>query len=151
MLRLLIGICSLSLVVGCANQSGAYMTLTTAHAPVYAMLQDDLFTGEAIGYLDRTGTIDIQSAIKPDVRCVGRFKYTGNKIGVAVVQCNDGQEAELLFNGLSMLSGYGYGKSSRGPVSFTFGLTPEEASQHLKLPANKRIEINDKKFGLVDI
>lgn len=140
------------LLTGCANHSGAYMTLTSAHAPVYAMLQDDLFTGEAVGYMDRTGTIQIQSVVNPKVRCIGSFRYTGSKVGVASVQCNDGQEADLVFNGLSMLSGYGLGKSIRGPVSFTFGLTPEEASEYLTLPPNTRLQQNkDKQVGLIRI
>ncbi len=127
------------------------MTLTSAHAPVYAMLRDDLFIGEAIGYMDRTGTIEIKSAVNPDVRCMGRFHYVGRKTGVASVQCNDGNEAELNFNALSSLSGYGYGKSSRGPASFTFGLTPEEASEYLKLPARKKLVKRDKDVEMVDI
>jgi hypothetical protein len=138
-------------LTGCANNSGAYMTLTSAHAPVIAILQDDLFTGEAIGYMDRTGTIDIKSALNPELRCVGRFRYTGSKNGIATVQCNDGNEAELSFNGLSMLSGYGYGKSTRGPASFTFGLTPDEASTYLKLPANKKLVTKDKRVEMIDI
>lgn len=138
-------------IVGCANSSGAYMGLTSAHAPVLAILHDDLFVGEAVGYMDRTGTIDIASALNPDIRCVGNFRYVGSKVGVASVQCNDGSEAELNFNALSMLSGYGYGKTSRGPASFTFGLTPEEAGAYLKLPARKKLVKRDKKVEMIDI
>ncbi|PUE29024.1 hypothetical protein B9Z39_02805 [Limnohabitans sp. JirII-29] len=103
------------------------------------MLADDLFLGEAVGYMDRTGTIDIKSALNPDTRCVGSFRYTGAKTGVASVRCNDGEEAVLNFNALSTLSGYGIGKTSKGPASFTFGLTPEEAAQYLTLPKGKKL------------
>lgn len=147
---LCLAVSSVVALAGCANSSGAYMTLTSAHAPVLAVLQDDLFTGEAVGYSDRTGTIDIKSVLNPDVRCVGRFRYVGSKVGVASVKCNDGHTAELDFNALSMLSGYGFGNSTRGTASFTFGLTPEEATEYLKLPAKKRLQKKDRTVALVD-
>lgn len=116
-----------------------------------AILQDDLFVGEAICYMDRTGAIDIKSAINDDLRCVGQFRYTGSKIGVASVQCNDGNVAELSFNALSMLSGFGYGKTTRGTASFTFSLTPDEASAYLKLPARKKLGTRDKHVEMIDV
>jgi hypothetical protein len=127
------------LLSGCANESGARMGLLSATSPVIAILADDLFLGEATGYMDRTGTIQIRSSVNEDIRCVGEFRYTGAKTGIAKVRCNDGAEAALDFTGLSTLSGYGFGKSSRGPASFTFGLTPEQASQYLKLPRGKKL------------
>ncbi len=126
-------------VTGCANQSGARMGVFSASGPVVAILHDDLFLGEVVGYLDRTGTIDLRSALDANLRCVGSFHYTGAKSGVAQVRCNDGAEANLSFNSLSPLSGYGYGRSSRGPASFTYGLTPEESVQYLTLPQGKRL------------
>ena len=131
-------------VVGCANESGARMGLTSATSPVLAILSDDLFTGEAVGYMDRTGTIDITSVVDPSLKCVGQFHYTGSNTGVATVRCNDGAIADLSFNALGMLSGYGYGRTSRGPASFTFGLTPEQASKYLTLPKGKRLIKNEK-------
>jgi len=38
-----------------------------------------------------------------------------------------------------MLSGYGYGETSRGPASFTYGLTPKQAAKYLVLPTGKKI------------
>ena len=94
---------------------------------------------EAIGYVDRTETIEIASEVDPNLKCVGQFQYTGSKSGVATVRCNDGAIAELSFNALSMLSGYGYGRTSRGPARFTFGLSPEQAAKHLTLPKGKQL------------
>lgn len=128
-----------ALLAGCANKAGARMGFFKATAPVVAILNDDLLVGEAVGYMDRTGTIEMQSALNPTLRCVGSFHYTGSKVGEAEVRCNDGSEAALSFNALSALSGYGYGRTSRGPASFTFGLTAEESEKLLKLPAGKRI------------
>lgn len=127
------------LISGCANESGARMGLFSATSPVIAILADDLFLGEATGYMDRTGTIQIKSSVNDDVHCIGEFRYTGTKTGIARVRCNDGAEAALDFTGLSALSGYGFGTSTRGPASFTFGLTPEQASQYLKLPQGKKL------------
>jgi len=124
---------------GCVNNSGAYMTLYSAHAPVIAILSDDLFVGTAIGYMDRTGTINITSALNPDLKCLGHFKYTGSQIGEGSMTCNDGTEARIQFNKLTNLSGYGLGTSTRGGISFTYGLTPEEATKYLSIPTNKRL------------
>jgi hypothetical protein len=120
------------------------MGLTSATAPVIGILSDDLFTGTAVGYMDRTGTIDIVSAVNPDLRCIGTFRYTGSKVGEGKMSCNDGNEAKFQFKGLTMLSGYGFGGSTRGGLSFTFGLTPEEAAQYLKVPKGKRLVKDNK-------
>ncbi len=133
------------LLSGCANESGARMGLFSATSPVIAILADDLFLGVATGYMDRTGTIDIKSSVNENTRCIGEFRYTGSKTGIARVRCNDGAEALLDFTGLSALSGYGFGKSSRGPASFTFGLTPEQASRYLRLPEGKKLSPSDAK------
>lgn len=84
------------------------MGLFSATAPVVAILGDGLYMGHAVGYLDRTGTIDMQSTSQEDVRCVGEFRYTGSKTGSGEVHCSDGKVAEFQFNALSMLSGYGF-------------------------------------------
>jgi hypothetical protein len=115
------------------------MGLTSATAPVLAILADDLFTGEAVGYLDRTGKIEVTSSVSPTLRCVGEFRYTGSSVGRGTMQCNDGNNAQFQFNSLSALSGYGFGNSSRGPMSFTYGLTVEEAKSYLRLPVGKAL------------
>lgn len=130
---------SAAVLSGCSTAGGGKLGLFSATAPVMAILYDDLLLGEAVGYLDRTGTISVQSAANPQTRCVGEFRYTGSRTGTAVLRCNDGSEAVLSFNALSSLSGYGYGRTSRGPASFTYGLTPEEAGQYLTLPDRKRL------------
>ena len=137
---------------GCAtNASGAHMGVTSATAPVLAIMYDDLFVGESVGYLNRTGTIDVHSAIDPGKRCVGSFRYTAEHAGTAQLQCNDGADAQISFNSLTALSGYGYGRTSRGPVSFTYGLTTEEAAKYLTLPAGKKIVRQPTGPALVDM
>lgn len=126
-------------MAGCSTPGGGQMGIFSATAPVVAILHEDLMLGEAVGYMDRTGTISVRSAVNPELRCVGEFRYTGSKTGTATLRCNDGAEAVLSFNALSTLSGYGYGRTSRGPASFTYGLTPDEAAQYLTLPPRKRL------------
>lgn len=140
----------LVLITGCANQSGARMGIFSASAPVLAVLDDDLLQGQAVGYLDRTGTIDIRSATNAKFRCVGSFRYTGANSGTAMLRCSDGSEGALSFNALDSLSGYGYGNTSRGPASFTFGLTPEQAARYMTLPNGKRLIKNAKEVSPPD-
>lgn len=135
-------ISALLLISGCTNKSGASMGLFSATAPVIAILQDDMFLGTATGYLDRTGKIEIASQVNPTLKCIGSFKYTGSKQGDGRMTCNDGVDAFFQFNALSTLSGYGFGKSNRGAVTFTFGLTPDEAVEYLKIPDNKKYQKN---------
>ena len=80
--KILLILATVGTLSGCANSSGARMGLFTATAPVFAVLFDDLLIGEAVGYLDGSGTLDIKSAINPDLRCVGGFKYTGMKLSL---------------------------------------------------------------------
>jgi hypothetical protein len=130
---------SVLFLASCTTAGGGRMGLFTASAPVVAIMYDDLFLGEAIGHVDRTGTIDMHSAIDSEKRCVGEFRYTGSNSGIANLQCNDGAAAHISFNALSMLSGYGYGSTARGPVSFTYGLTLDEAAKYLTLPGGKKL------------
>src|SRR5215469_17642498 len=97
---------------GCVtNASGAHMGMTSATAPVLAIMYDDLFVGETVGYLNGSGTIDVHSELDPGKRCVGSFHYTATKSGEAHLRCNDATEAEISFNALTTLSGYGYGRT----------------------------------------
>ncbi|MBV8145268.1 MAG: hypothetical protein JO184_09705 [Gammaproteobacteria bacterium] len=112
------------------------MGMTSATAPVLAIMYDDLFVGETVGYLNGSGTIDAHSELDPGKRCVGSFHYTAAHAGTAQLRCNDGADS---FNALTTLSGGGYGRTSRGPVSFSYGLTPEEAARYLTVPAGKKL------------
>jgi hypothetical protein len=146
LVSVLLSAVGVSLLSGCAS-------LISVSAPVIAILKDDLFTGTAVGYADRTGTIDVASILDPDTRCVGNFAYVGTKIGKGELRCNDGSAGTFQFNGLTMRSGYGLGTTTRGSMSFTFGLNTVEAAEYLRLPQGKTLRetIKDKKLSLVDI
>ena len=130
---------AMAIMVVQAGAEEVRMGLFSVSLPVIAILNDDLFVGEAVGYLDRTGTIDLRSVRDDRDKCAGRFRFTGLRIGVADLRCDDGAEATLTFNALGLFSGYGVGNTRRGPASFTFGLSPEEATGHLTLPPGRRL------------
>ena len=120
----------------CTNRSGATMGLFTAKSPVAATISGDIFVGWAIGDFTGSGTISITSAIDNNNTCVGEFRYTSTwtLTGEGSISCKDGSMAVFNFKGLDNLRGYGYGNSSRGPVTFTYGMTADEASKYLQKP-----------------
>ena len=74
-----------------------------AKTDVIAILRDDLFIGNAVSYLNRTGTINIHSAIDPSKKCVGGFRYTGSKTGSGRVTCSDGEIVNFQFKNIYIL------------------------------------------------
>ena len=145
-------LCSV-MVSSCANQSGARMSFFSATAPVIAMMADDLFVGDSTSSVDGTGVLALKSAVNPNLTCIGNYHREGSASGSGKATCNDGTEAKFQFQNLTALSGYGFGTTSRGPMSFTFGLTPDQSIEYLKLPVNKRIQEDhdSKKIELVPI
>ncbi len=124
------------LLSSCANESGARMGLFTAKSPVAVTIKGDIFVGWAVGDMSGSGTIDIQSAINLENTCIGEFRYTStwSMVGKGTVSCKDGSQGQFNFKGLTNLKGYGYGSSNRGPVTFTYGMTAEEAAKYLQKP-----------------
>jgi hypothetical protein len=93
---------------------------------------DDMFTGKATGYPDRTGTIEMESPVS-NRRCIGEFRYTGERTGRGTLTCSDGQTANIQFIALSSTSGHGMGQTDRGePIRFTYGLTAQESRPYLR-------------------
>jgi hypothetical protein len=56
------------------------------------------------------------------------------------MHCADGASATFQFKRLTLRSGYGTGKVSRGTMSFTYGLSAEEATRYLKPPKDKKLK-----------
>ena len=117
----------------------AGFSLFTIREPVFAVVDGMLLAGEALGHWDRTGTMSVHSTLDEALHCEGSFRFTGLKSGTAQIRCSDGSELDLNFEALGALSGWGQGLTSRGPVSFTFGLSAAEATPYLNLPKGKRI------------
>jgi hypothetical protein len=130
--------------------SSAFAGLFSSSGPVIAIYAGDLFLGIAIGNFDGSGTIQIQSRSKPDVTCVGQFTSSAKLGGVGDLKCSDNSSAVIKFQRLSMRRGYGTGNSSRGQMSFTYGLNVNESSPYLKLPKGKALSMHGQDVELVD-
>lgn len=118
---------------------------------VIAILADDLFVGEAEGHLDGAGTLTIRSQRNPAVSCLGQFTSSAALGGSGQMHCSDGATATFHFQRLGMFRGHGAGSSSRGSISFSYGLTVEEAGPYLKLPQGKKLTHNGTELALVDL
>jgi hypothetical protein len=125
--------------------------LFSATGPVIAMLADDLFIGEAEGRIGGSGTLAIHAQKNPALNCTGEFTSSAAAGGTGRLRCSDGTTATFNFQRLSVLRGYGGGNTSRGPLSFAYGLTHEEAAPYLKLPGGKRLWHNGTELALADL
>ncbi len=125
--------------------------LFSATGKVIAILADDLFVGEAEGHLDGAGTLTIRSQKTPAVYCFGQFTSSAALGGSGQMHCSDGVTATFHFQRLDMFSGHGAGASSRGSMSFAYGLSVGEAGLYLKLPQGKKLTHNGTALAMVDL
>jgi Protein of unknown function (DUF3562) len=114
--------------------------LLSSTGPVIAVLDGELLVGEATAHLAGWGTIALHSPSNPALTCVGEFSATDALGDAGELRCSDGASAKFQFQRLSLRRGYGAGSSSRGALSFTYGLTAEESAPYLKLPAGKALQ-----------
>jgi hypothetical protein len=133
---------------GSATPAGA--GLFTATGKVIAILAGELFLGEAEGYLSGAGTLAIRSQQTPALTCVGKFTSSAELGGKGQLNCTDGATSTFNFKRLTVFRGHGAGSFSRGPMSFTYGLTAEEARPYLQLPEGKKLMHNGTELELVD-
>jgi hypothetical protein len=136
-------------LAGSATSAGA--ELFSATGTVIAILAGDLFVGEAEGHLSGAGTLVIHSQKNPHLTCFGEFISSAALGGSGQMHCSDGTTATFHFQRLSMRRGHGVGSSSRGSMSFAYGLTAEEAGPYLKLPNGKKFTHNGTELELVDL
>ena len=125
--------------------------LFSAAGPVIAILAGELFVGVAEGHLSGAGTIVIHSQKTPELTCDGQFTSSAALGGAGEMHCSDGASATFSFQRLSVFSGHGVGKFSRGSMSFTYGLTVDESIAYLKLPAGKRLVLSGAQLVLLDL
>ena len=133
---------------GWAVPAGAELFSSTG--PVIAILAGDLFLGEAEGRLGGSGTVWIQSRARPEVICRGSFSSSAELGGAGSMLCSDGVTATFRFTRLGLAHGHGTGNSSRGPLSFTYGLNPVESEPYLKAPPGKALRLGGNEVVLVD-
>jgi len=118
--------------------------LFSSRGPVIAIVAGELFLGEAEASLGGPGTIRIRSRAKPDVSCDGDFTFSAELGDVGKMRCSDGATATFQFKRLSLVRGYGTGSTSRGPMSFTYGLDATESVRYLELPPDKTLRLEGK-------
>jgi len=144
----------IALLAACLGLAGAASValagLFSATGMVIAILDGELFLGEAEGHLNGAGTLAIHSQKNPGLTCVGQFTSSAKLGGKGRLQCSDGASATFRFERLDIYSGHGVGNLSRGPISFTYGLSAKEAKPYLKLPEGKQLAHNGKELALVD-
>ena len=119
--------------------------------PVIAIMENELFLGEAEGHLSGAGTIAIYSQQNPDVTCAGQFTSSAELGGSGEMRCSNGATGTYRFKRLSLEKGYGVGNYGRHSMTFTYGLTFDESKPYLKLPPGTKLESNGKALVLVDI
>jgi len=136
-------------LAGSATLAGA--GLFSATGMVIAILAGELFVGEAEGHLSGAGTLAIHSQKNPRLTCLGQFTSSAALGGSGQMHCNDGTTATFHFQRLSVQRGHGVGSSSRGSMSFAYGLSAEDAGSYLKLPKGKKLAHNGTELELVDL
>jgi len=127
------------------------MGLFSVTGSVIAILAGELFLGEATGHYNGSGTLAIHSQRHPATTCVGDFTSSAELGGKGQLHCTDGTTSTFHFKRLSIKRGYGEGSTNRGPMSFAYGLSVDEARPHLNLPDSKKLEHNGTELELVDV
>lgn len=141
---------SLVLCVALAGWTGgADAGPLSSTAPVIAILGSELLVGEATAHLAGWGTIALRSRSNAALTCVGEFSATDALGDAGELRCSDGASASFQFQRLSLRRGYGAGSSSRGALTFTYGLTAEESVSYLKLPAGQALKGEGNSMELV--
>ncbi len=118
--------------------------------PVIAIMGDELFLGEARGYLDGSGTMEIRPQRNSEPTCVGEFTSTAELGGSGQLRCSNGATGTFRFKRLTLRKGFGAGSYDRGPMNFTYGLTAGESEVYLTLPPGKKLELFGTTPTLVD-
>lgn len=137
--------------IGLAVAAPGHAGGLSATRPVIAILDGELFVGEAKGRLDGSGNITIRSQQNSSLTCLGEFTTSAAAAGGSgTLSCSDGGNANFRIQRLTVFKGHGAGTTSRGTMSFSYGLSMAESQAYLKLPDGKKIGSNGIQLALVD-
>jgi hypothetical protein len=125
--------------------------LFSATGPVIAILGGELFVGQAEGHLDGSGTLELHSQKNPGLTCLGEFTSSVTQGGSGELRCGDNTRAKFQFVRLTLSRGHGSGSFSRGPMSFSYGLTAAESMPYLILPQGKKLVNEGAALEMVDL
>ncbi len=111
------------LVLGASSVASGVLLLAVACSltlPVHGQTEagDETFSGSATGYLDRSGTMTIQS--NRGITCAGEFVYVNAREGQGTFRCSDGRSGPFTFVSTG-LHGTGTGRLGDRRFTFTFG------------------------------
>lgn len=140
------GIASIVLALAAPASAG----ILSATGEVIAIMAGNLFVGEAEGHLSGAGTLAIHSQKNPSLTCRGEFTSSAELGGKGQLRCSDGTRSSFKFQRLTLRKGHGTGNFGRGSMSFSYGLTADEARPYLKLPKGKVLRRNGSALELVD-
>jgi len=142
---------ALSGCIGLAAAAPGHAGVLSASRPVIAILDGELFVGKAEGRLDGSGTIAIHSQQNPSLTCLGEFTTSAAAAGGSgTLLCSDGGNANFRIQRLTVFKGHGAGTTSRGTMSFAYGLSTADSQAYLKLPEGKKLDTNGAQLALVD-
>jgi hypothetical protein len=125
--------------------------ILSATGKVIAIVAGELFVGEAEGHLDGHGTLSIRSQSNPSLSCQGAFTSSAKAGGSGDLHCSDGSAGTFHFQRLTLRRGHGTGTLSRGPMSFAYGLSAEEAKPYLLLPPGKKLAYSGVELRMIDL
>jgi hypothetical protein len=148
--KLLRGAILATLGGSCLAASPLHAGMLSATRPVIAILDGELFVGVAEGQLDGSGTLAIHSQKTPSVTCQGEFTSSAKLGGAGTLRCTDGGSATFSFKRLNVFRGHGTGTTSRGSMSFVYGLSVAESTPYLKLPGGKKFGDDGNELKLVE-
>jgi hypothetical protein len=130
----------LALTLLCTLAHTAQAGVLSVDAEAFGYVDGVLFHGKGEGHMDGTGDFTVKSLPEGDISCTGNFDHDFTQGGKGKLTCTNNESADFIFKFTGFAQGYGEGNSqSHGPVRFSFGLKPDEASKVLGLPAGSRI------------
>jgi len=138
---------------GCAHVNDASLTLFSSSRIAYAIVDEQVLTGDMQFFHDRTATLALRSdpsagsgiGASPAAltSCVGRMRYSATNSGAMDLRCNGGVVADVQVTLMGETRGYGYGSTATGAASLAFGMSQQEAKAHLAVPANRQLVERD--------
>ncbi len=147
---------ALVLLGGCADLNDTGLRVLSDKVAAFAIVDDQLLQGEMLLFPDHTGTVALRFDPSPTTEtlaqpierpaggarltsCVGRMRYTTTNTASLDLRCSDGAVADLRVALIGGTRGYGYGQTSSGLASLTFGMSPTEARAHLTVPFKRQL------------
>lgn len=152
-----------ALVAGCADLNDTGLSALATRVGAFAIVNDQLLQGEMTLFPDHTGTLTLRTpdgpgtapgfnGLNPEATpspslpapsgmasCVGRMRYASSTLAEMDLRCHDGSVAPVRLALIGETRGYGYGQTTTGQVSVTFGLRPTEARAHLTVPKGRQL------------